>query len=402
MTDIINLPGWCVTNVDETAAAYHIEAKYEDPFRENECPYCQFRSLDLHGRLKRSYVDTPIHGRKVTLELRRQRFKCQRCKKTFYEEIPNLDDKHRMTGRLNHYIWVNAFRRTFTALADDVGVNEKTVRNIFREHVSKIDEQHVVMLPEVLGIDEIKLDHKYRCVLTDVKNRRMIDMLRNRDKLTLSNYLYKRIDRECVKLVCMDMWNPYRDMISSLLPQAKIIVDKFHFVRMADEALNKLRKQYSATLTPAQRRRLMHDRFLLLKRRKDLSEKDKFILDVWLKNVPLLARAYALKEELHEIFYLTNRTEAENRYKQWREFIKDDLLQGFAAMLVAGDNWHDEIFAYFDYGFTNAYTESLNGLTKLTNRMGRGYSFEVIRAKMLYPHAAQSASCVCDGEKSTI
>jgi transposase len=46
---------------------------------------------------------------------------------------------------------------------------------------------------------------------------------------------------------------------------------------------------------------------------------------------------------------------------------------------------HEEIFAYFSYdGATNAYTEALNGLVKLVNKVGRGYSFDAIRAKLLY------------------
>ncbi len=47
-------------------------------------------------------------------------------------------------------------------------------------------------------------------------------------------------------------------------------------------------------------------------------------------------------------------------------------------------NWSQEIFAYFDHLVTNAYTEALNGLIQVTNRLERGYSFEMIRAKMLY------------------
>ncbi len=43
-----------------------------------------------------------------------------------------------------------------------------------------------------------------------------------------------------------------------------------------------------------------------------------------------------------------------------------------------------EIFAYFDHPITNAYTEALNGLVKIMNRNGRGYSFDAIRAKVLY------------------
>jgi hypothetical protein len=48
------------------------------------------------------------------------------------------------------------------------------------------------------------------------------------------------------------------------------------------------------------------------------------------------------------------------------------------------ENWKEHIFAYFNVRYTNAATEALNGIAKLKHRMGRGYSFEVIRAKVLF------------------
>jgi transposase len=59
-------------------------------------------------------------------------------------------------------------------------------------------------------------------------------------------------------------------------------------------------------------------------------------------------------------------------------------------------NWHDEIFAYFEQPITNAYTESVNRLAKDMNRMGRGYSFEVIRARMLYNEKARKDGAVVE------
>jgi len=47
-------------------------------------------------------------------------------------------------------------------------------------------------------------------------------------------------------------------------------------------------------------------------------------------------------------------------------------------------NWRTEILAYFDHPITNAYTEALNGVAKTINRQGRGYTFEVLRARLLY------------------
>ncbi|GIN52390.1 hypothetical protein J36TS2_12840 [Bacillus paralicheniformis] len=56
----------------------------------------------------------------------------------------------------------------------------------------------------------------------------------------------------------------------------------------------------------------------------------------------------------------------------------------YKDLVRAVDNWQDEIFNYFDKKLTNAYTESINSIIRQVERMGRGYSFEALRAKILF------------------
>ncbi len=74
------------------------------------------------------------------------------------------------------------------------------------------------------------------------------------------------------------------------------MVDKFHVVRMANDAMERVRKSLRESLTPKQRRGLMHDRFVLLKRERDLNDEERLNLDGWTKNYPVLGEAFRLKE----------------------------------------------------------------------------------------------------------
>ncbi len=56
----------------------------------------------------------------------------------------------------------------------------------------------------------------------------------------------------------------------------------------------------------------------------------------------------------------------------------------YKDLVRAVDNWHVEIFNYFDKRLTNAYTESINSIIRQVERMGRGYSFDALRAKILF------------------
>lgn len=329
-------------------------------------------------------MDTPIHGKRVGIQALRHRYKCQYCGKTYLQPLPDMNDDHYMSNRLISYIERESFGRTFSALARDIGVDEKTIRNVFAEYIEREDKKRVVFTPHWLGIDELKIAGGYRGVFTNVKDRTILDLIPNRNKAEVTKFLNGLTEKERVKIVTMDMWTPYKQMVNAILPKAQIVVDKFHFVRMASDALEIVRKDAKSELTTRQKRMIMHDRFILLRRKKDLAEKDLVLLDSWLGYIPKLKAAYEFKEEIYNIWDLTNRAEAEKRYDVWQSCMDADVAYAFMPLITAMQNWREEIFAYFDHQATNAYTESLNGLMKLTNRMGRGYSFDVIRARILY------------------
>src|SRR5699024_12698603 len=92
-------------------------------------------------------------------------------------------------------------------------------------------------------------------------------------------------------------WKPCKDAVNTILPHAKVVVDKFHVVRMANQALDNVRKSLKAHMSQKERRTLMRERFILLKRKHALNERESFLLDTWLGNLPALKDAYQLTEE---------------------------------------------------------------------------------------------------------
>jgi transposase len=57
----------------------------------------------------------------------------------------------------------------------------------------------------------------------------------------VTNYLMKLKDRQKVEIVSMDMWNPCWAAVKAVLAQARIVVDRSHVVRMANNALERMR-----------------------------------------------------------------------------------------------------------------------------------------------------------------
>lgn len=271
-TGILHLPGLNVLRVDDAEHDYHVYA--ETAGGAVACPHCESTAVVGFGRHERLIRDLPAYGKRVGIYFNGRRFRCRGCTKTFFERLPMVDDSHDMTRRLVDWIGKQSVKRPFAHIADETGVVGGTVRAIFTGFAAELAKTVKFETPDWLGIDEIHIIKKPRAVIGNVRENTIIDMLSDRNKASIVDYFTRMLDRQRVKIVTMDMWTPYRDAARLVLPGSTVVVDKFHVVRMANAALEAVRKAHRAALTPQARRGLMHDRFVLLKRAAALTDRD--------------------------------------------------------------------------------------------------------------------------------
>lgn len=384
-TNILNLNTYRVLHVEANEHDYHISAEVVEP--PQHCPHCRSEHLVGFGRREQMVRDMPSHGKHVGLYVNTKRFRCRACTKTFYEALPEVDEKRLMTKRLVAWMGKQAIKHTFSSLAEEVGCTEFTVRAVFQDYINELEKTVRFETPTWMGMDEIHLI-KPRGVITNIENNTVVELLPNRNKETVIQYLSRLTGKEKIQYVAMDMWRPYRDAVEAVIPQARIVIDKFHVVKMANEAFERVRKNFRESLTPKQRRGLMHDRCVLLKRESELNDKEILLLSGWLNNYPELALAYRLKEDFFNIYQAKSKHEALLKFAEWNKAVTHEVRDAFSDLIKAWSNWQPFILNYFEHPVTNAYTESLNNLIRVRNRMGRGYSFEALRAKILFAEGA--------------
>ncbi|WP_339678270.1 ISL3 family transposase [uncultured Zhongshania sp.] len=382
--NVLNLPAYAVRNKHEDADEIHFHIEAEEP---DSCHVCGvLDQLVRYGSKDQRYRDLPIHGKPVSLWVVRRRYQCRECGSTFRPELHMMKENRMMTERLYQFVSIRALYRTHSDVARDTGLDEKTVRQIFQEYTSTMDSIVTFETPRILGIDELYLNKRYRCIITNLEEKTMVDMLPNRNKPHVISYLHSLKDKEKVQIVSIDMWPPYRDAVKQVFPQATIVVDRFHAARMANEAMEKARKAVRGDLTPKQRRTLKGDRKLLLKHERDLSDRERLFVESWVNAFPELHECWKLKTAFYDIWESQCKAEAMANFDRWAESISGEQMKYWSDVIRSFRNWRDEIFNYFDLDVpvTNAFTESLNRLAKDKQRDSRGYSFEVMRAKMLY------------------
>jgi predicted nucleotidyltransferase/transposase-like protein len=180
--DAFRLPGWEVLRVEEGEYAYRVTVKLLSLSR--FCPSCGALSNRYGSRLQ-IYTDKPMDGKRVSLLVNRQRYRCTDCGKTFVGLLPEMDEVRLMTRRLRAYVEQESLKRNFVSIADEVGINEKTVRTIFREYLTRQGQEVKSGEGESLGAIRKRLAAKAQA-----------DLAKEANKLCEQPIWYRRLSEE--------------------------------------------------------------------------------------------------------------------------------------------------------------------------------------------------------------
>ena len=330
-----------------------------------------------------------------------------------------------MTERCLRYIEDRCMTQTFSQTASDVGCDEKTIRNIANKAVEEFKQSYKPYVPMFMGLDETTLDGKLRAIITDVAHNVPVDILPDRESITIIQWLISNKAKDTVRFLTTDMYRAYQTLAKKHLPDVPLVIDKFHVLKAGNIAVDTIRKRCAKKYESEVGKAWKRQAHLLKLREKRLNEFGRFNVEMWLENEPDLKTAYELKESLFRIYDAQTRAEAEALTDAWiasvPKHLATDGKADFKVILSYFRNWREPIMNYFNYRITNGYTESFNGSTKVMNRQGRGYSFDVLRARALWktrnlirsrelpptealqrPHELSNITQVVDAETATV
>ena len=376
---------------DKRTKFLHLSYCGEVPYA---CPKCG-SALYKHGKRVIKVIDTPLNGYPAILSITLPRCRCRNedAKHIWQPEIPEIDEKHQMTRRALLSITEHSMHTTFADVAEDYPLTTNTVKNIFVDFLKENRRNLKFKTPAFLGIDEIKIKHMGELtVITDLEHRTLFDILRGRNQKQLIAYFKELANREQILWVCSDMYRPIQKAITDTMPNARWVIDYFHVVMKANDALDSVSKNLQKDMDKQVRIQTKKGLAYTLKQRlKDISAEDAAKLrDIRQDNAlaPLMV-AFDLKEDFLNI-YAENTVSKDNAitaFETWEKNIpKDALYDKFRELAATVHHFYEQIFNYWDCPIAIS-----NGLTKCTNRLiyennmkGRGYSFDVLRARTLY------------------
>ncbi len=368
---------------------YNIQYAGDSP---SVCPNCG-GILYSHGKRSLKVIDTPNFGYPSVLELKYPRKRCPECGYIWQPTFENVDKKRNMTDRALKDIAQRSLRNTFDDVCNDYILDPKTVRNVFVDYVNENAEKLRFKTPAFLGIDEIKVKKLGELtVITDLEHKTLFDILQGRNQADLTDYFSKLPDADKVLWVCSDMYRPFQRTISFAMPNALWAIDHFHVVMKANEAVDTVRRIKQNDMPKKKRVQTKRGLAYTLKtRERDLTSEEAQKIKLLRDDDELrpLAIAFDLKEDFFNI-YDNNPYSKENAqvaFVTWENSIpEDEIYDKFRDLANTVHNFWEQIFAYWDcpIAISNGYTECTNRLIRENNMRGRGYSFEILRARTLY------------------
>ena len=383
--DFLNLPGIKTTSRGRSETGIVVEAETVGPKFEAICCLDQQLAPDGARSARRVINDTPHGGDRTVILMKVRRAKCKACgKKGMIETLPGIHPGRLMTQRLYEHLAQEALLRTNTRIGESVGVTEGTVRSILKEYVDeKLRDRHIET-PRVLGLDEKMLRGEYRCVICNMEESTVIDLLENRDH-ALTAFLDAMPDKHRVEVVVADMYGSFHRAQKRFFPNALHVYDHFHVVQRANTAMDKVRAAVAQGVSGIDRKFLTQSKRLFLQRQGDLTEGGHYKLRQWSQRFPALGQAYWAKERYFEMYEVCHTpAEAEWYYKNWEKTLPIELRAIFLKhCTIKSGQQARAVYAYFDEPYTTAYIEGVNRQLDDIQRAGRGYSWEIIRGKLL-------------------
>lgn len=225
--------------------------------------------------------------------------------------------------------------------------------------------------------------------MTDLKRRIVLDILPDRQKKTLVEWLTAPpagIVLTKLTFAATDMWQHYRDGVQSVFPNVAVVADRFHVVQNLHKVIHDARcKAQEAAKTEDEKKQLKGLRYLLLKNKHNLTAKDKERLQKLAKSHPDLYRLWELRQALHDWYEVRTIPEfARITLVQWIREARQlglDALDKFCNTL---ESWQKEIINFFEHRLTSGFVEGMNSKIRVLKRIAFGIpNFSHFRLRIL-------------------
>jgi transposase len=342
------------------------------------CSACGSREVIRRGGNYRTFRTVPIGGKGVLIGLEVPRLGCK-CGAVRQAELGFAEPRRRHTKAFARYALDLLRSMTIQDVARHLGVGWDTIKEIQKQDLQQRFGRPKLKHLRQIAIDEISIGHghRYLTVVLDLDSGAVVFVSEGKSADSLLPFWRRlRSSRAKIKAVAMDMSAAYIGAVRDYLPDAQIVFDHFHVIKLMNEKLSDLRREmYREAVDKLHKDVLKGTRWLLLKNPENLDpERDEpQRLEEALRLNQPLATAYYLKEDLAQFWEQPHKTAARNFLTSWYLRAMDSgirVMQQMARTLLS----HAEgLLAWYEYPISTGPLEGTNNKIKTMQRQAYGF-----------------------------
>jgi len=374
LNKLINLQGLRVTGLHFEDGAMIISIART--FKLLTCPQCGRRKRGRESRRVRRWRHTGIWGNDVWLEGEIRRLRCAKCTAVMTEAVPWARHDSEFTRIFEDAVALLAQQTNKTAVARLTGISWETVGNIAgRVVIEHLDPNRFEGLRRI-GVDEISFRkrHRYLTVVTDHDHRKVIWVAEGKSSEVLKSFFDQIGPKACeaIEIATIDMSAAYRKAILEKLPNAKIVFDHFHIAKLANEALNEVRRELVRNAEDKeQKKAIKGTMWPLLHRMENASDAHMAVVNR-LRPAEPLGRAYLMKEDLLDILRGVHGS-AGGALNRWMSWASRSRLKPFVKLGRTIRNHLDGVLALLSERISNGLAEGMNNKIRLLSHRAFGF-----------------------------
>ena len=381
---LIGLPGYQITGMGRVEGQLRIWARYSGPI---SCAHCGGSQLRSKGRYRRVVRNEDIGIRHAVLELEARKWHCVDCGRYFRQRFPGILPCQRSSEAFQAMIFrqhLDGINRS--RLGRREGIGAATVERYFRHGLKRqFSQWYSPRCPRVLGIDEHFFTRKkgFATTLCDLHRHRVYDVVLGRSELSLEAYFQKLEGKSEVKVVCMDLATSYRSLVRTHFPNARIVADRFHVIRIINHHFLNCWREIDPVAS--KNRGLLS---LMRRHRHNLRPEQQLKLTAYLEKYPALELIYRFKQRLCYLLLKKHRTrrQCEILIPRFLRALHQLRQAGLAQLVQLGQtlaSWSQEIVAMWRFTRNNGITEGFHNKMELINRQAYGFrNFENYRLRV--------------------
>jgi transposase len=181
--------------------------------------------------------------------------------------------------------------------------------------------------------------------------------------------------RAAVVSVATDLHDDYHLAIQSQCPQADIVLDRFHIMKLFNESMNDFRKRQLLLADGAEEKCLLQgsSKWLLLMSPDKMSERGKSLLEQLKALNERVVEALLIREQFVAFFQSSTEELARQRWNQLQELLKKADIKELNEFFERLSKWMSLIWNYFKHRTSSGVIEAINHKIKAVRGMAYGY-----------------------------